>query len=597
MAEATVTPFPKAAQLAHRGKAKPEKGEETVQSQAAERVAMKRAARVAAKPDDVVGEAVFTGSATELALDKIVEVRNPRVLASANEQKSLNESVKMHGVLQPIRVSMQPDGTFAVVAGHRRFIAAKAAHLKTIPAVVAVIPDDTTAFTQSLVENLQREDLNPIDEAKGLQTLMSETGKTQADVGKMVGKSQSEVSNTLRLLELAEPVRQAIEGGKLSASHGRALVALPQERQVAVAKIAVEQKLASKDVEDRIRREKEDAKRADETSVRHDAEANGAKERLAAFCEKKGLDPTTLTIIVGGYGHDHMRDAFIGAGAQARTELHGDHASPDWPCDEQATTWKYGEWEGTFKPVCTVQAHRDAFVKERDKEKVAAAKVTDKRLAKARSTLERAIRSDEGKGTLNIDGQRLALYVLLTATRAGEYGRSDRPERFVKQYGGLPEGVASAQEQDVIETIKGLSEKDLGEELAKAVTAGMLPNVWSDGFRIEDGWAIRQWIVETFDVEEELVWAGKEPSFAVLESWAKRGRTLTETQQAAYDKVLADRAAWNSRYETPKAVAADDAEPTDAEIAREDAEVGAAEAAMMDEDDESDEDDEDDDEI
>ena len=140
----------------------------------------------------------------------------------------LTESIRTHGLIQPITVRRIDGGYYQIIAGERRWRAARAAGLTEIPARI-IEADDRRAMELALVENLQREDLNPIEEAKGYQTLMREYGLTQEDAAAAVGKSRPAVANALRLLGLSAPVQQLVEDGQLSAGHARALLPIRDE--------------------------------------------------------------------------------------------------------------------------------------------------------------------------------------------------------------------------------------------------------------------------------------------------------------------------------------------------------------------------------
>lgn len=165
---------------------------------------------------------------------------------------ALAESMKAAGVIQPIIVRQAPDG-YELIAGERRLRAATRLGWKEIPALVRDI-DERTLLTLALVENLQRADLNAIEEAEGYQQLITEFGLTQQEVADAVGKDRSTVANLLRLLALPASVRRLIQDGKLSAGHGRALLALPNERAIQeLARHAAEEQLSVREVERRVR--------------------------------------------------------------------------------------------------------------------------------------------------------------------------------------------------------------------------------------------------------------------------------------------------------------------------------------------------------
>lgn len=155
------------------------------------------------------------------------------------ELQSLADSIAQHGVVQPLTVRQLPSGYYQIIAGERRWRAARMAELKEIPAVI-IEADDKKTMELALIENLQRQDLNPVEEALGYQTLMQEYGLTQEDAAKQVGKSRPAVANALRLLTLSEKVLEMVRTGALSAGHARAVLSLKSEKlqEQAAQKIA-----------------------------------------------------------------------------------------------------------------------------------------------------------------------------------------------------------------------------------------------------------------------------------------------------------------------------------------------------------------------
>ncbi|MBS0313730.1 MAG: ParB/RepB/Spo0J family partition protein [Burkholderiales bacterium] len=151
----------------------------------------------------------------------------------------LAASIKAQGIMQPIVVRRTASGKHEIIAGERRFRAARLAGLADVPVIVKEV-DDKTALTLALIENLQRQDLNAIEEAHGLQRLIAEFSFTHEQAAEAVGKSRSAVSNLLRLLDLAAPVQERVIAGTLEMGHARALATLPKDRQVMLAeKIAI----------------------------------------------------------------------------------------------------------------------------------------------------------------------------------------------------------------------------------------------------------------------------------------------------------------------------------------------------------------------
>jgi ParB family chromosome partitioning protein len=170
------------------------------------------------------------------------------------EQEALGElaaSIKTQGVMQPVLVRPIGEGRYEIVAGERRWRAARMAGLTAVPTLVRDIPDQQ-ALAAALIENIQREDLNPLEEAVGIQRLIQEFGLTHQAVADSLGRSRAAVTNLLRLLELAPPVRELLSHGKLDMGHARALLALPVTGQVALARAAVEQQWSVREVEQRV---------------------------------------------------------------------------------------------------------------------------------------------------------------------------------------------------------------------------------------------------------------------------------------------------------------------------------------------------------
>jgi len=179
----------------------------------------------------------------------------PRKRFGVEELASLTESIREHGVLQPILVSETVDG-YQLVAGERRLRAAQAAGLERVPAVIRQLAD-REQIELALVENLQREDLDPLETAEAYRQLIEEFGFTQDDVAQRVGKARSTVANTLRLLDLAPGVQAAVADGRLTEGHGRALGGLAVELQDRVLDSVTGQELSVRQTEELVRRLRE----------------------------------------------------------------------------------------------------------------------------------------------------------------------------------------------------------------------------------------------------------------------------------------------------------------------------------------------------
>jgi ParB family chromosome partitioning protein len=173
--------------------------------------------------------------------------KNPRRHFDEEELQDLAGSIRQHGIVQPVVVRTLPDGNrYEIIAGERRWRAAQLAGLVEIPVIIRDV-DDRTALELAIVENVQRADLNPLEEALGYDQLIAEHGYTQNDLGEIIGKSRSHVANSLRLLKLPEPVRDMLAEGSLSAGHARALVSTPDP--VGLAKVITAKGMSVRDAE------------------------------------------------------------------------------------------------------------------------------------------------------------------------------------------------------------------------------------------------------------------------------------------------------------------------------------------------------------
>lgn len=185
----------------------------------------------------------------ELPLNEIYpNPDQPRKVFDEGAMNDLANSVKEHGVIMPLVVNRKPDGRYMIIAGERRYRAALMAGLERVP---VVIKDYTEREIQeiSLIENLQREDLNPIEAAYGMKRLMDEFELTQEALAERLGKSRPAIANTLRLLTLSEEVIALVQEGKLSSGHARTLVAVPKEAQGELARRFVKDELSVRDAE------------------------------------------------------------------------------------------------------------------------------------------------------------------------------------------------------------------------------------------------------------------------------------------------------------------------------------------------------------
>jgi ParB family chromosome partitioning protein len=193
------------------------------------------------------------GAPSRLSLDVMVAgVYQPRTRMDEGSLYELAESIKSQGIMQPILVRRLTAGAnvgkYEIIAGERRFRAAKLAGLSEVPVLVRDVPDQAAA-AMALIENIQREDLNPLEEAQGLQRLIKEFGLTHEDAAQAVGRSRSAASNLLRLLNLADPVQTMLMAGDLDMGHARALLSLDKAAQITAANQISAKKLSVREAE------------------------------------------------------------------------------------------------------------------------------------------------------------------------------------------------------------------------------------------------------------------------------------------------------------------------------------------------------------
>ena len=211
----------------------------------------------------------------EIPLDRIrANPRQPRLRMNGPALDTLISSIREHGVIQPILVTEVVDG-YQLVAGERRVRAARAAGLERVPAVVRQLAD-REQLELALVENLQREDLDPLESARAYRQLMDEFGFSQETLASRVGRARSTVANTLRLLELHDAVQSAVADGLVTEGHGRAIGGLPTEHQPTVLAAVVEQDLSVRQTEEFVRRIREPRP----TAVREPESADPDVERV-----------------------------------------------------------------------------------------------------------------------------------------------------------------------------------------------------------------------------------------------------------------------------------------------------------------------------
>jgi ParB family chromosome partitioning protein len=223
---------------------------------------------------DPLGAAGATaGAPAALPLDRLQAGKyQPRTRMDEGALYELAESIKSQGVMQPVLVrpvGAPADGRYEIIAGERRVRAARLAGLAEVPVLVREVPDETAAV-MALVENLQREDLNPLEEAQGLQRLISEFKLTHEQAAQAVGRSRSAASNLLRLLNLAAPVQQMLLAGDLEMGHARALLSLEPAQQILSANEVAARKLSVREAEKLVAKALNNGRQAPLLRVRQD---------------------------------------------------------------------------------------------------------------------------------------------------------------------------------------------------------------------------------------------------------------------------------------------------------------------------------------
>ncbi|MDD6090857.1 MAG: ParB/RepB/Spo0J family partition protein [Clostridiales bacterium] len=258
------------------------------------------------------GESNFDENESELITLPISKVEprleQPREYFDEGALQDLADSIAQYGLIQPITARRLPSGYYQIIAGERRWRAARMAGLSEVP-VRVIEADDRRTAELALVENLQREDLNPIEEAKGYKTLIEDYGLTQEEAAKSVGRSRPAVTNAMRLLSLSPAVLKMVEQGQLSAGHARALIPINDgSKQLAAAEEVIKKNLSVRNTEQlaaKLVREKEDEEAADDGKISVDYSAEVSNE-LSQYLGRK-------VKLVNGRKNGRIEIAFYGA--------------------------------------------------------------------------------------------------------------------------------------------------------------------------------------------------------------------------------------------------------------------------------------------
>ena len=226
--------------------------------------------------DDFLDDTSTPRSSLQLPISQVESYSSqPRKQFDPEALADLADSIRRHGIIQPLTVRKLSSGYYQIIAGERRWRAARMAGLTQVPAVV-IEADDRKAMELAMIENLQREDLNPMEEAEGYKVLMDQYGMTQEEAAQAVGKSRSAVANAVRLLGLSDSVRKLVEEGTLSAGHARTLLSLPAKLQDSAAATVVKGDLSVRQTEllcKKLTQEKKAAPVKDDLTVNYTQEA------------------------------------------------------------------------------------------------------------------------------------------------------------------------------------------------------------------------------------------------------------------------------------------------------------------------------------
>ncbi len=232
-------------------------------------------------------EEIASTSAVKLKIKDIEPNRDqPRKIFDEDALAELADSIAKHGVIQPLLVRPMPDGSYQLVAGERRWRASRMAGLTEVPVVIKELSDDE-AMALALIENLQREDLNAIEEAQGIKALMDTLSLTQDEAAERVGKSRPAVANALRLLKLPDSVIALVSDGKLSPGHARALLGFKDEQDIIeTADLIIEKGLTVRDVEKLVKKRNKEPK-AEKPAARRASYYDEVELALTDFLGRK----------------------------------------------------------------------------------------------------------------------------------------------------------------------------------------------------------------------------------------------------------------------------------------------------------------------
>jgi ParB family chromosome partitioning protein len=515
-------------------------------SEAAERVKAKRASRVAesteptALPTERVAPLMLDAKDERLGfhslpLSTIVPAgHNARVETDEEKQKELTASVREHGILQPVLVRPMENGTYELVAGWRRWTAAKAAKLSEIPAIVTVA-EDQGAHVKGLVENLQREDLDPIDEARAFQNLLGlpdPDGKklTQASLAKQLGRSQPSISNAMRLLQLPDEVLDKVQTGEMSVGAAKAIVSLPKDQQVKVAREAIKRRMTTSQVESEARYERERNDRAQATQAKEKiaAELYLTTIEAASKGKDKAIGKKTTILVYGERYATFLKSKGVEAGVFSNQE----HTLKNGKitCDDDAVLVEVFDYkqpmEARISKVCLVRQH---YLDVQAEEKRKALEEQQLQIDTVNAGRKLALANFQGVGMPTESGVRFALYTLLFGPYTNVYGGTSRQhlDAFIQR--NAPDLVREyhfPRAWGIWPTILAMPMEKVVYELVAHGLQEVLPNVFADNAERSnpDHYQVREWMANELGIDESLVWGGFEPRVF---------RTAAEVEDAA----------------------------------------------------------------
>lgn len=443
---------------------------------------------------------------------------NPRQMTDEAADKELVASITKHGILQPIRVRPSGKGRYQVVAGGRRYAAAKEAGLSMMPVFIAT-PTDDQAFQQALVENLQRANLNPIDEAKALLRLLADGKMTQKQVGAIIGKSQSYVANAIGLLEASPAVQKALESGKINVASAKAMRTLPEADQNRLVDRAQKGEVNSKDIEYAASEQKRRVDQEERSRKEQEELAARISEALTLGKAQKTLK-AGMTVTVDPYGLNKLEVVEVPKGLTLILRDWNGHKPIsdgfECSCTAFALRFAYSGGEANiaeFTAVCIVPEHAKAHEKKlADAKREVERKATDKVKA-LKKALEPNLTSSATE--LSEEGWTTMAYSMML-------GRPKDAAAFAKKQGvAHPKVEPYATSADPLSLWKAVEQADtaaLVGWVSSMLVEALVPDVYRMyTHEIARHAHVRQYLVDRFGLDAEFVWGGREKELQVGE--------------------------------------------------------------------------------